>query len=255
MYTLYIDETGTASLKAIDPKYPFLLLSGVIIGDDNYSSIDGYSKIIKDKFWGRSDIIWRFSDLRRKYRPFRLLKRGKLSQFKQSYELFLSDSPFFLFVAVVDKREFIKRHKPSADPYRQAFNYLLRRYVAYLKKEKSKGRIVVESRTGQDLSLLASYHESSQPPRKGQIRAYMAKPEDVRERITAISFVKKDNRDIGLQIADTTAYICGVKARDETKVKSMVKDSYEEKLWKVIEAHLLLNHLGKYQNYSFKYIY
>lgn len=256
MHTLYIDETGTSGLKTIDPKYPFLILAGVVICSNDYPNIDGYSKIIKEKFWPKNpNVVWRFSDLRRRYGAFRELKGNKLSEFKQSLEVFLNDSPFFLFVSIVDKIDFVKSHKKPTDPYRQAFNYLLKRYVAFIKGKGNKGRIVVESRMGQDLSLLAAYHESSQPARVGQIKIYRAKVDDVRERITALSFVKKDNYDIGLQIADVTAYICGVKVRDEKGIKKMLTGSYEEKLWKVVEQHLLKNTLGRYVDYSFKYIH
>ena len=39
-YKLFLDESGTASLKNIDPYFPVLVLTGMLISLENYKKLE-----------------------------------------------------------------------------------------------------------------------------------------------------------------------------------------------------------------------
>lgn len=69
-FYLFLDESGDHGLVKIDPGFPVFTLCGVIINHDSYVALNQAVKEIKEKFWGKKNVILHSRDIRKCEKEF-----------------------------------------------------------------------------------------------------------------------------------------------------------------------------------------
>ncbi|NTU66932.1 MAG: DUF3800 domain-containing protein [Candidatus Moranbacteria bacterium] len=232
-YKLFIDELGTASPKHLDSE--LYILSGCSVDDSERSKIKTWSDQIKFKYWGRTDVVFHSREIWRRENDFSLLKDKKIrGEFLDDLEKFLLCSKFKLFFVVVDKNIAKKKAWNDVKIYNETCRWLIRNFLLVLLTNDSKGKIIVESATGEKDFY---FHKALSYYLSGGIPEINVSHEKVKEVLTAISFVTKNNHDIEEQIADLFAYIAKCKYFQKRK-KKFESGDYEERMLKLINKKL-----------------
>lgn len=112
---------------------------------------------------------------------------------------------------------------------------LLTVYLCHLVKKKDWGQVVMEaSDTYQDIGILTAYNELMV---RGHAPLNMTST-DIRDYLTAISFVTKKNRDIESQLADIVAHYLNLDAKAHDGISTIKPGSYDDRMIKAIKLKL-----------------
>lgn len=236
MYKLYTDESGKNTLKGVQPNNPFYCVAGALIHDTSALFIQRRADQIKFKYWGRTDITFHAYDLRHRTNDFAIFK-GKpdlLKEFCEDFKVFVQSANFKILWVCIDKQDYIAKNPPISHAVsnnfkkdilthqrklnEKVFAQLWHIYLCYLNsKKKSTGTVVVEaSDKAQDTDILNSYTKIM----SGGVSSLNMTVQDVREKLTAISFVTKRNWDAGTEFADFASYFLTLDHRINTGLKT-----------------------------------
>ncbi|OIQ83222.1 hypothetical protein GALL_349850 [mine drainage metagenome] len=156
-YLVFVDESGSPALGAIDPDFPLLVLAFMIVRKDRYLSdivpaIQGF----KFRHFGHDQIILHEREIRRDAGPFSFLKTKALkSAFLEELTTIMDAAPFHLVAVVIRKDKLQARYKTPDNPYHLALQFGLERVSAFLrqqgewrsdKKDNPQVHLVVEKR-------------------------------------------------------------------------------------------------------------
>lgn len=152
-YRLYIDETGTQTLK-MDHADRFLCLMGVIMlqktHDDKFAPSLG---TLKSELFGhrpKAPVILHRRDMVRGTGAFKSLRDDPFlaMEFERRW-LSLIESTQFLSIAVaIDKDAHIKKYAVwQHDPYHYCLEVLVERFVKWLTRHNFSGDVLIESRS------------------------------------------------------------------------------------------------------------
>jgi len=197
-YTLYLDE--------INPNDPFkyFCLAGILVRDDIYKEqIIPEVNNLKNKVFGTTDIILHEIEAHSaKYgTPYYIFRKNpeKKREYWDGVRQLFSDSDFKVLAVAVEEAEINRLYPSKKDRYFIALQVILENYVHFLMHHgpEAKGSIVIESRNpGQDSKLSILFRDLI---KIGTLFFYNVHLQD---HLTTISFPKKEENIIGLQIAD-----------------------------------------------------
>lgn len=193
-YILFVDETQKT------PKNPFFCISGVCFMRSYYENIVvPQINELKEKHFGKTSIIFHYSDMNNKKDEYEILKDTVTRQkFWTDYTNLLDKLDFKTFGVYFNQDDMKKLYgKGRSSNYDIAFVALLKNYLHYLKSVKGLGSICIESRGFKENSTLQnSYYNYI---RNGS----MFYPSDIYEKhLSSIGFLVKGDNCVGLQIAD-----------------------------------------------------
>lgn len=140
---VFVDESGDANLKRIDPQFPVLNLVFIIIRKDHYFDrvVGGLSQL-KTQFFGTDDLVMHEADLRRQRGAFRLLKAPHTRlDCQRAISDWIRGLEFQIISACIDKEALARRYRHPFDPYDLAIRFCLERTLAGIRPHTPPGRI------------------------------------------------------------------------------------------------------------------
>ncbi|MDO9486763.1 MAG: DUF3800 domain-containing protein [Sphingomonadaceae bacterium] len=208
-YRLYIDETGTQTLKKAHHDR-FLCLMGIIMLQSTHDTkfTDALCAIKTDLFGHSSEnpVILHRRDMVRGEPPFEALQQDPFlaMEFERRWLALINSSQFLAMACAIDKDEHVKKYVVwQHDPYHYCLEMLLERFVKWLNRHNFVGDVIVESRTKfADKRLKASYARFYNNG-NSVVTAEMAQ-----RRLTTreIKFGRKSDDIAGHQLADSLAH-------------------------------------------------
>jgi len=231
-YKLFIDESGTASLK--DKGSVLYILAGCSIEEGDRNEVKIKADQIKYKYWGRTDIIFHSREIGRRQNNFKIFKDKKLyDNFLKDIKGFLLDAKFKMFFIILDKKKLRKLSWNQVKIYKETSKLMIHNFLLALLAIDSRGKIIVESATSEkDFH----FHRALGIFLSEGIKNPKIDFSLVQEKITSISFVSKKNHDIEEQIADLLAYGAKckyLKNKLNRKYESLVVNILERKIFKI----------------------
>jgi len=163
-YRLYIDETGTQTLKR--GHYDrFLCLFGVAMLQETHDgpTTTALYQIKADLFGHTPDapVILHRREMVRGEAPFTALKHDAdlCAEFERRWTAFVQGTPFIAYAGAIDKDAHLERYRVwQHDPYHYCLEILLERYVQWLERNKFVGDVLIEGRDKyQDKRLKKAY--------------------------------------------------------------------------------------------------
>lgn len=163
-YRLYIDETGTQTLKQAHLDR-FLCLMGVVMLQETHDGpVTEALYQIKADLFGHSaatPIILHRRDMVRGEPPFERLRseQGLAEDFEKRWASFVSDMPYIAMAGAIDKHEHVRKYVVwQYDPYHYCLEILLERFVQWLDRHDFVGDVLIEARDKfADKRLKAAY--------------------------------------------------------------------------------------------------
>lgn len=199
-YVVYVDESGNPNVSGIDPEYPFFVLTFCVFSKSDYvSSIVPALQRLKFAYFGHDMVVFHEREIRLRRPPFDFHgDRARRDRFLAQLSEWVRDSPFTIIAVVLDKRRFVMRYGPDAEPYGVAMREGLERVEACLMSRGNGTRqthIVFEARgKNEDRALELEFRRVC----AGSNR--LSKPLQFE-----IVFPGKQINSTGLQLADLTA--------------------------------------------------
>lgn len=235
-FNIYIDESGTSDLKD-HLQSPCFTLIGIVINKDSQEKLKTDFNELKRKYFGKKGFVIHGVNIRRD------LKRNgkKLENFADDFQKLANKHSFFILSTSVDKEKAKKWSWMKGTVLKRSYRSILRNLVIFLIGKDAKGGIVAEaSSTEKDIEIYKSFfHFIAHGISKLQIT-----PTNVKEHLTSVSFVTKNNNDPEEQIADLFG-ICGKIEHQLRKkeIKPNNLDSLNKSLYEVWKKKLFH---GKY---------
>lgn len=203
---LFIDESGDHSLTKINPDFPIFALLGLIIDEDSYKKTCEDINNFKLKYFKSTNVILHSREIRKCEGVFSILFDLKIKEeFYKNLNSIITNAKFMLVSSAILKQKHIEQYgKLADDPYEIALTFVLERVLFELdtKKVGSKTCVIIESRgKNEDQTLAKRYNELLY---KGS--SVVSSTRFVSKYNQELSFKRKRENDIGLQLADLCAY-------------------------------------------------
>lgn len=153
MKLFYVDESGdTVPLSQGGKK--FLVLTGSIIDEQHFLSIEEKFRAIKKRYYGDPDIEFKSNfvrnanpDITDGRSPLKLHDRQKYNELEGDLTEFLKTIEVTNISVVIDKAEFWDKF-PAQSPYDTAYVFLVERFNKYLQETDSLGMVIIDPREG-----------------------------------------------------------------------------------------------------------
>ncbi|WP_300973345.1 DUF3800 domain-containing protein [Sphingomonas sp. LHG3406-1] len=206
-YRLYIDETGTQTLKA-GHSDRFLCLAGVIMRQDIHDGpFTASLNAIKRTFFEEgAEVILHRREMVRGEAPFQQLLHDEQVRrlFEDAWLEFVAKSNYLIIAGAIDKVAHREKYKVwQHDPYHYCLEILVERFVKWLSRNGFQGDVLIESRDKwADKRLKKAYSHLYQ---HGNLTVRASKVQSVllsRE----IKFARKTDNVAGHQLADSLAH-------------------------------------------------
>lgn len=208
-YRLYIDETGTQTLKKAHEDR-FLCLLGVIMLQQTHDTTftQSFRQLKADIFGHSKDspVILHRREMVRGKPPFQALREDPFlaMEFERRWLDLINTAPFLVIGGAIDK----KAHKDKYvvwqhDPYHYCLEILVERFVKWLTRHGFVGDVVIEARGKfADKRLKKAYHRlyhnGNNAITAGQAQAVLLSRE--------LKFNSKEDDVAALQVADSLAH-------------------------------------------------
>lgn len=237
IYKLYLDETGTPNTETYNPAFPYFIFSGFIVDESQASKLKTRADQIKFKYWSRTNIVFHSREIGRLENDFSILRDPAVEQdFYKDLVQFIISTGGSSVIVVVNKDKAKALGWSTNDVYRNTSRAMLGFFVEFLHAKNNKGQIVVES-AGTKRDLLF-YREYIYLLANGFATLGLTH-QKVKQLLTSISFVSKNNQDIEEQIADLLAYPAGHQCLTRAGIRPLVPNSYEDKMCRVLAGKIL----------------
>lgn len=205
-YLLFLDESGDHGLNNIDPQYPVFVLCGIILSETSYQILQSEVANIKQKFWGNKKVIFHSRDIRKCENEFTILFDNEIKgNFYKAVNNMISKSDYTIITSAIQKENYIKRYgRLSDDVYEIALSFVLERAIFYLddtREENNSLQIVIEQRGKKEDQKLSQHFNTLLARGTGYVNATRIWNYGIN-----ISFQKKKDDIVGLQVADLIAY-------------------------------------------------
>ncbi|MFA5162169.1 MAG: DUF3800 domain-containing protein [Elusimicrobiales bacterium] len=204
---MFLDESGDHSLEKIDASYPMFVLVGCIFDFDYYNTT-AESEIhgLKQKHFGRTDIILRSYDIRKQKGNFAcLVDKEKRLSFYSDLDDTMTTLKYTLIAATINKLAFKRQYRSPDNPYHLCFRFVLERAMMFIGSKKETMMFRIESRETHNDKELADVYDNFRQGNK-----WFAKSE-IQAKLLDLSFNQKSQNVAGMQIADLAAYPIGRK--------------------------------------------
>ena len=202
---LFLDESGTASLKNVDPEFPVLALTGLLISAADYQILIDRINSLKQKYFPGKTVVLHRRDMRKYENGFEIFFDDNVKRkFYNDLNTILAESNYELISAVIDKARYIATFgKLVGDPYQIALTSILERTLLRVEAlPQVLVHIYIESRgKKEDKIVMERYntllHRGSQDAAPERFLAHFD---------DNIALRKKSDLEIGIEIADLCAY-------------------------------------------------
>jgi len=237
LYRLYLDETGIPSLKTPSYYSPYFILSGILVNQNQNDFLKITADRIKFKYWNNINIVFHSREIGKRENNFSILKDPKIeANFHNDLVNFLTQNQVKAIIVAVDKKSALASGWEDKDIYEKAADEIIRFFIEFLNNKKSRGHITIESAsTIKDIAFLKKYSFYL----SNGLSSLNLNPKDIKDLLTAISFVSKRNFDIETQIADLLAYPAGYKCMCQDGSKQAIPNSYEDRICNVLQQKLI----------------
>jgi hypothetical protein len=171
-YFLFIDESGEHHLNNFDKTKPIFTLNGVMVEAQQYAMFKYRINALKDAFWENGcflekgkqhkKVCFHSRDIRRRSGAFsyHYFDDSRYARFIDELTLMITELPFELVAACIDKQKLISQYTNPAEPYELALEFTIERFAKFLNTNNKTGMIVLESRgTKEDARLLELFLE------------------------------------------------------------------------------------------------
>jgi len=204
-YLLFIDESGTSSLKNVDPNFPILVLTGLLISKSNYEDMVKEVNKLKKKYFPDKQVVLHRRDMRKYERGFEIFFDDKVKKsFYIDLNRILTKSDYMLISTGIDKEKYIREYgKLANDPYRIALSFMLERTVMETDSRAAVTiDVFIESRGKKEDRTVAErfnqllYSGSSQIASARFLQRFSKK----------LNIHKKEDGVIGIEMADLCVY-------------------------------------------------
>lgn len=165
-YRMYIDETGSATMRNVSASNRYLSLTGVIVDSDYHrSTITPDLTALKQRYWPFDDddpVILHRCDIHSCTGQFAFLRdQGQRSAFDSDLLSLLARWNYTVITATIDKQAHLsKYHSWAYEPYGYCMEVLTEKYVLWLRQQDRTGDILAEARGGnEDMALKKAYSD------------------------------------------------------------------------------------------------
>jgi hypothetical protein len=234
--TLFIDESG--DYNSAQKKSGVYVLCGCSVSQYSREDIKNYADHIKFKYWGKTNIILHSREIGKNTGEFKIFRdKPELREnFIEDLLTFLNKSPILIFPILVDMEKanakgWNKDKVASHTAHKLIYHFL----SILLSDSKSNGKVIIESSTSEkDKYYLKAFSYFLSP----NIKEFNISHIKIKDTLTSISFVTKNNHDIEEQIADIFAYASECKFFRDRGVKTFEKNTYEDRIISILENKL-----------------
>lgn len=237
-YQLYLDETGIPNPITPANHLPYFILSGLLVNVFQNENLKIRAGQVKFKYWGRTDIIFHSREIGKREGDFAILKDPVIeAEFHNDLVNFMTNQSTKTIIVAVNKNSAVSAGWNEKMVYENAADMMISFFIEFLQKRRARGKIIVESsNTVKDIAFLKkySYYLSNGFPSLGLSNS------DIKDLLTAISFVSKRNFDIETQIADLLAYPASYRCLCDDGLKTMIPNSYEDRMCNVLQSKLVV---------------
>lgn len=237
LYKLYLDESGTPDIGKYNPSFPYFILSSFIVNEDQAEQLKIRADQVKFKYWGRTNVVLHSREIGRRENDFLILKDPSVEQsFHRDLSQLLVSTGGTCVIAVINKNKAKTLNWKYEDVYREASRAILEFFVEYLFVKKNKGQIIIESAgTNRDILFYKEYIRLL----SNGLSVPSIDHQKMKQIITSISFVSKNNQDIEAQIADLLAYPAGHSCLISDGTKVIIPNSYEDSMCTILNRKIL----------------
>lgn len=236
-YRLYLDETGTPDVKNINPNFPHFIFSGFIVDESQALKLKTRADQIKFKYWNRTNIVFHSREIGRRENDFSILKDPTVEQdFHKDLAQLITSTGGSSVVVDVDKNKAKALGWSASDIYKNTSRAMLSFFVEFLHAKNNRGQIIVES-AGTKRDLLF-YREYIYLLANGSTPLNLTH-QKMKQLLTSISFVSKNNHDIEEQIADLLAYPAAHNYLVADGFRTTIPNSYEDKMCRILHTKIL----------------
>ena len=237
LFKLYLDESGTPNLNGGNPKFPYFILSGFIVNEEQARNLKTKADQVKFKYWGRTNVVFHSREIGRRENNFSILKNPAMEQdFHKDLSQFLVANGGKSIIVVVHKGKAKSAGWKDGDIYKKTSSEMLKFFIEYLYAKNDKGQIVIESAgTKKDIAFYKEYIYFL----ANGVRELGLDHQKTKQILTSISFVSKNNNDIEEQIADLLAYPAGHNCLVAEGIRTIVLNSYEDNMCKILDTKIL----------------
>ncbi len=217
-YNLFIDESGDHGLSNLNPDFPYFLLCGIIISDQEYETLQVSFNNIKQTIWDSPNVIFHSRDIRKCEKEFRYLFDLSLkSKFYKMLDEVIAVSDYNIIASAIDKDKYIKLYgRLSDDVYEISLSFIIERAVFYLDALESSGAsltITIEKRGYKEDKKLEEHFQRLMARGTGYVT-----PERLSKYTITILFKNKRENINGLQLADLIAYPMARHVMEPTRI-------------------------------------
>ena len=209
-FVVYADESGTASLKGIDPDYPIFVLAFVVVEKAHYAdAVVPALQRLKFDFFGHDQVVLHEHELRRQENAFAFLRTDKTlrESFLERVNDIVRQLDAEVIAAVIDKKEHAARYANPWDPYQVALRFCMEKLAACLRRRGQADchqHVVFESRGAtEDRELELEFRRIAAD--WGYVKT------DFRAVTWHPVFASKQTNSAGLQLADLFARPIGLR--------------------------------------------
>jgi len=202
-YVLFMDESGDHNLANVRKDFPVFCLTGCVFEKEYYKQVARPSvEDLKQRFWGRTDVILHSSEIRKQKGAFSFLgDEDKRREFYEAINNLIENLQFTALAAVILKNKHNQRYGDVArNPYHLSLEFMVERYSMFMHRRSrfETGYMMAESRGKNEDAQL-----------KNEFDHYLkfgTRYQNDLGNITNFWMEKKQANIAGLQIADLLAY-------------------------------------------------
>lgn len=237
LYKLYVDELGMSHPKSYRQS-PYYILLGCIIEETQQRELIEQAGHIKFKYWGRTDVIFHSAEIARSLNDFVIFQddEAKRNEFLKDLLELLRKTPVHITAAVIDKKKASENSWSEKTVIRRTSASVLFNFLAFIyTKRPCRGHVIIEASSAQrDQVYLEAFGDLLSPSFKTKHPQFV----DIRNHLTSINFVTKQNHDIESQVADLLVY--GIRCQmDKDRGATFERNSYQEKIMNVANSKLI----------------
>lgn len=237
LHKLYLDETGTPNFTGSSSSFPYFILSGFIVNERQEDVLKTRADQVKFKYWGKTNIVFHSREIGRRENDFSILKDPLVEQsFHKDLAQLIMSTGGNSVLAVVNKNKAVSLGWKDNDVYKKTSSEMLKFFIEFLHAKNQRGQIIIESAgTRRDISFYKEYIYFL----ANGIATFGLDHRKIKQILTSISFVSKNNQDIEAQIADLLAYPAVHNCLVSDGIKTTVPNSYEDNMCSILNNKIL----------------
>lgn len=245
-YSIFLDESGVESYKDTDSHY---VVAGLVVQKDYFVKKAIYNiNLLKRKYFKSDQTIFHIFDMLRRNGPFKIFNDiDKETEFWKDYTELINDLDFKVLAAVVNKSAMVDRYIYPQAPKRVALPLVYENIVHFLAFNDGVGKVFVEEfNEVEDQRIFVQYHltmanGTSRLGREGFIK-----------HIKGLKFLPKRENILGLQLADTIAYMINFEAKGKLTKRRNGPDL--SGIWNAIKNKTYDGNKGEPERYGIKHL-